>query len=266
MTVHAARPTQTTASISRPPAHHPTRQHAASAGSRRRKVSSTGSSARSGVYGGMIRNAASASRSFPHPRSDGAGASASCMSGLQAARVGKQRQIPRALDRDAQLTLMPRAHAAQTARENLTVVGDEPAERTLVLVVHETHAALAERASLRWASHGLLLILVVVIAALLRERELFLAHRRRADFVLVDREQVADHAPVELERALVLGDAAGFSLEARDDVVAVLAWADRVGELATPPVIQGQLAGGAEELVEAIELFSDGRVFERRVE
>src|SRR4051794_25628434 len=180
--------------MSRPPAHHPTRQHAASAGNRRRKVSSTGNSALSGVNGGTIRNAASASRSFPHPRSDSAGASASCMSALQAPRVRQQREVACALDRGAQLTLMPRTHAAQAAREDLPVIGDEAAESALVLVVHEAHTGLTEWASLGWASHGLLLVLVVVIAALPRERELFLAHRRSADFVLMDGEQIANHS------------------------------------------------------------------------
>src|SRR5215218_10701078 len=113
------------ANARRPPAHQPTRQHAASAGIRRRSVSSTGSSARSGVYGGMSRNAASARTSFPHPRSDGAGVAASSISALQTPRIGKQREIAGALDRGAQLTLMPRAHAAQAARKDLAVIGDE---------------------------------------------------------------------------------------------------------------------------------------------
>src|SRR4051812_2011867 len=201
--IHAARPIHVIARSSRPPAHHPTRQHAASAGSRRRKVSSTGSSALSGVNGGTIRNATSASRSFPHPRSESAGASASCISALQTPRVRQQREIARALDRGAQLTLMPRAHAAQAAREDLPVVGDEASEGALVLVVDEAHTGLTEWASLRWASHRLLLVVVVVFAALLRQRELFLAHRRSADFMLVDREQIADHGGVELHGALV---------------------------------------------------------------
>ena len=71
---------------------------------------------------------------------------------------------------------------------------------------------------------------------------------------------------VELERALVLGNPAGLGVEARDDVVAVLARPDRVRELAAAPVIDLHLAGRAEELVKAVELFGDGGVFERRVE
>src|SRR5262245_20963149 len=157
--IHAATATQTTASSSRPPAHHPTRQHAASAGATRRSVSSTGSSARSGVYAGMMRNARSARRSFPHPRSDGAGVTGSDISARETSRVRQEREIARALDRGAQLTLVPRAHAAQAAGQDLSVVGDEAAEGALVLVVDETDAALAEWAGLGWASHGLLLVL-----------------------------------------------------------------------------------------------------------
>ena len=84
--------------------------------------------------------------------------------------------------------------------------------------------------------------------------------------MLVDREQVADHSAVELERALVLGDPGGLGIEARNDVVAVLTWADGVGQLAPAPVIDLHLPGRAEELMEAIELLGDGGVFERRVE
>src|SRR6476661_7760172 len=217
----AARPTQRTASQKRPPAHHPTRQQAASAGRSSNSVSSTGSRARSGGKWGRKRNAASERRSFPHPRSVGAGDVTSLMLSLQSPRVREDRDVPCALDRGAQLTLMPRAHAAQAARQDLAVVGDEAAEGALVLVVDETDPALAERAGLGWASHGLLLLVVVVLAPLLRESELLFGHRRGADFILEEREQVAHDTAVELQRALVLGDARGLRFEAGDDVVAV---------------------------------------------
>jgi hypothetical protein len=84
--------------------------------------------------------------------------------------------------------------------------------------------------------------------------------------VLVKRDEVPHHALVEAQRALVLGERRGLGLEARDDVVAVLATSDRVGELTTPPVIDGDLAGGVEEPVKAVELLLDGGVFERRIE
>src|SRR5258705_137141 len=176
--------TQTMASSSRPPAHQPTRQHAASAGRSSNSVSSTGRSAVNGGTCGRKRNAASARRSFPHPRSDGAGDTASDILALQAPCIRDQRQIAGALYRGAQLTLMPRAHAAQTAGQDLSVIGDEAAERALVLVVDEADARLAERAGFRWAAHGLLLVVVVVIATLLREGDLLFVLRRRAVFVL----------------------------------------------------------------------------------
>src|SRR3954463_7122244 len=152
------RATQATASSSRPPAHQPTRQHAASAGRRSNSVSSTGSSAVNGGTCGRKRNAASASRSFPHPRSDGAGATASDILALQAPRVRQQREVAGALDGVAHLPLMPRAHAAQAAGQDLPMIRDEAAEGALVLVVDEAHARLAERAGFGWAAHGLLLV------------------------------------------------------------------------------------------------------------
>src|SRR4051812_35310364 len=255
-----------TARSRRPPAHQPTRQHAASAGRRRSSVSSTGSRARSGARCGRKRNAVSARRSFPHPRSVGAGPAASDILALQTLRVRDQRQVARALDRDAQLTLMAGAHAAEAAGQDLPVIGDEAAEGALVLVVDEADARLAEWAGLRWAAHGLLLVLVVVVAALLGERELLFGHRRGADFVLEDGDQVANHAVVQLDRALVLGKPGGLGVEARDDVVAVLLATDRVRQLAPAPVIDLHLPGGPEQVVEAGELLVDGGVFERRVE
>src|SRR4051812_40687525 len=145
----------------------------------------------------MKRNAASARSSLPHPRSAGAGGATSCMLSLQTPRVGQQREVAGALDRGAQLTLMPRAHAAQAAGQDLTMIGDEAAEGPLILIVDETHTRLAEGACLGWSTHGLLLVLIVVFAALLRERELLFGHRRGADFMLEDGEQVADHTVVE---------------------------------------------------------------------
>ena len=62
------------------------------------------------------------------------------------------------------------------------------------------------------------------------------------------------------------GSVVGVGAEARDDVVAGLAAADRVGELAPAPVIQLQVARVAEQAVQAAELLVDGGVFERRVE
>src|SRR5690349_8033667 len=93
---------------------------------------------------------------------------------------------------------------------------------------------------------GLLLVVVVVLGPLPCERELLFGHRRRADFVL--------------------GNARGLGLEPGDDVVAVLLGADGVRELTASPVIHLDVPGGSEELVEAIDLFGHGGVFERGVE
>ena len=49
--------------------------------------------------------------------------------------------------------------------------------------------------------------------------------------MLVQRDEVADDAVVELEGALVLGQGGGLGRELGDDVVAVVAWTDGVGEL-----------------------------------
>ena len=62
------------------------------------------------------------------------------------------------------------------------------------------------------------------------------------------------------------GSVVGVGAEPRDDVVAGLASADRVGELAAAPVIDLEIARISEEAVESAELVVDGGVFERRVE
>src|SRR5687768_959598 len=86
-------------------------------------------------------------------------------SGLVTLDVRDQREVPRALDRDRELALVTRADSAQAARQDLAVVGDEAAERAIILVVQEADARLAEGAGLLWASHGLFLVVVVVVAA-----------------------------------------------------------------------------------------------------
>src|SRR5262245_28442209 len=77
-----------------------------------------------------------------------------------AAGVGDERQVPRALDRRRQLSLMARTDAAQAARQNLAVVRDEAAEGAVILVVDEVHPALAERAGLGRTAHLILLLFV----------------------------------------------------------------------------------------------------------
>src|SRR6478672_12713814 len=113
---------------------------------------------------------------------------------------------------------------------------------------------------------GLLLVVVVVLGPLLCERELLFGHRRGADFVLEEGEQVAHDAVIQLERALVLRDARRLGIEAGDDVVAVFLGADGVRELTAAPVVHLHGPGSSEELVESIDLFGHGGVFERGVE
>src|SRR5487761_1926577 len=183
-----------------------------------------------------MRNAAIARMSLPHPRSAGAGATGTVMLALGAADVRDQRQIARPLDRRGELALMPRARAAQAAGKNLPVIGDETAQRPVVLVVDEPHAAFAERTGLVLAAHGLILVVVVVMPAG-RGGNLFLAHRRGARVVLVQRQQVAHHAVVQPERALVLGKHHGIGAEPRDHVVPGVLAADLVRELTSAPMI-----------------------------
>ncbi len=66
--------THAIAKNARPPAHHPTSAHAATAGTKSSIVCSIGRTARTYGVSGRNTNAASARKSFPQPRSDGAGA------------------------------------------------------------------------------------------------------------------------------------------------------------------------------------------------
>src|SRR5512133_2962658 len=100
----------------------------------------------------------------------------------------------------------------------------------------------------------LFLILVVIgVAAASSERQLFLGHRRSADFVLEERDQVANDAVVELDGALVFRERGGVGAEAGDDVVAGLASSDGIGELAPSPVIELEIAGISEKAVKPAE-------------
>src|SRR5215210_2012767 len=108
-----------------------------------------------------------------------------------------------------------------------------------------------------------LLILVVVIVVTARCRgQVFLGLRRSTDFMLVQRDEVADDSVIELERALVLGQGGGLGRELGDDVIAVLAGTDGVGELAPSPMRDLGLLLGAEHSVKARDFVVDGGVFE----
>src|SRR5687767_6304713 len=110
------------------------------------------------------------------------------------------------------------------------------------------------------------ILVVVFFVSTARYDHILFGHWWRTDLVLVQRDEVANDSVVELERALVLGKGLRVSVEASNDVVAVLARADRVGELATSPVVRGNLARGVQQPVESGQLVVDGGVFEGRVE
>src|SRR5688572_5240789 len=120
--VHPASSTQTIASPARPPFHHATSAHAASAGMSRMMLCSIGVTTRSGVMGSsvMARRARMGPR---HPSSRGAAAPSTAMLGLVAPDVRDDREEARALHGRRQLPLVARADATQPARQDLAVVG-----------------------------------------------------------------------------------------------------------------------------------------------
>src|SRR5690242_19855893 len=68
--------------------------------------------------------------------------------------VRQQRQLPRALDRRAELALMSGAGARETARQDLPALGQEPGQGALVLEVHDPDAGLTDGAGLRGSLHS----------------------------------------------------------------------------------------------------------------
>src|SRR5882757_7228659 len=97
---------------------------------------------------------------------------------------------------------------------------------------------------------SIFLLVVIEVAATLRLGHLLFGHRRSAELVLVERDEIANDAVVELERALVLGQRGWFGAEARDDVVAGLPAADLVRELAASPMRELHVGRLAEQVVE----------------
>ena len=128
------------------------------------------------------------------------------------ADVRNQGEEARSLDCRRELALVTRARAAQAGGKDLPLIGDETAEGAIVLVVDPADAALAEGAALLWSSHGLILVVVIVVTARCRG-QVFLGLRWSTDFVLVQRDEVANDSVVELERALVLGQGGGLGRE-----------------------------------------------------
>src|SRR5438067_1945111 len=113
---------------------------------------------------------------------------------------------------------------------------------------------------------SIFLLIVVHLAATRGFGKLLFAHRWSAEVVLVQSDEIAEHAFVELDGALVLRQRGRFGAEAGDNVVTRFAASDLVSELATAPVGELHVGRFAEQSVEAVELVGDGGVFERGVE
>src|SRR5712671_3113759 len=68
--------------------------------------------------------------------------------------VRQQRELASPLDRGRELALMARAHSRQPAGENLAALGEEAAERAIVLVVKHPYPGFAHGARLGGPSHA----------------------------------------------------------------------------------------------------------------
>ena len=145
------------------------------------------------------------------------------------------------------------------------MIGDEAAERSVILVVHVVDAAFAEGAGFSWSSPGLILVLVFFYTAS-RRGQFFLGLRGGAQLMLIKSDEIAHQTVVELECALELGKDFGVAMKADQHVVTGFAAANLVGQLATPPLLDGDLFRRVEERVVTRNLFLDGGIFERGVE
>jgi len=68
-------------------------------------------------------------------------------------QIRNQREIASALDCRRELSLMSRAGSAQSTRKNLSLIGDESSERSVILVIDPAHASFAEGTAFLWSSH-----------------------------------------------------------------------------------------------------------------
>src|SRR5688572_32024314 len=101
---------------------------------------------------------------------------------------------------------MARARPAQSAGQDLSVIGDEATQRAIILVVDEVDAGLTEWTGFRWAAHGLFLVVfVILIAPRACGCELLFRELGCAQRAIVQRQEIADDAVVEAQRALILG-------------------------------------------------------------
>src|SRR5512140_3371067 len=123
-------------------------------------VCSIGKIARNAGTTGASRNALIPTASSRHDLRLFTGAAVAVMLGGVSLEVRDDREIARALDCGGQLALMARACSAQAARQNLSLVSDETAKGTIVLIIDPAHASFAERAALLWSSHDWLVLVV----------------------------------------------------------------------------------------------------------
>src|SRR5436190_292964 len=68
--------------------------------------------------------------------------------------IRKQRELPRALDRCRELPLVPGAHPREPAGQNLAALGEEAAQRPVILVVEHARAGFAHGTGLGGTSHA----------------------------------------------------------------------------------------------------------------
>src|ERR687896_1398347 len=76
-----------------------------------------------------------------------------CSGLVVALDVRNQCEIARPLDCRGELPLVPRTHAAQPTGKDLSVIGNEAAQRAVIFVVHVANARFAEWAGLLRSAH-----------------------------------------------------------------------------------------------------------------
>jgi len=69
------------------------------------------------------------------------------------ADVRDEREEAGSLDGGRKLPLVSGAHTTQPRGKNLSLVGDEATERSVILVIDPANATFAEWAALLWSSH-----------------------------------------------------------------------------------------------------------------
>src|SRR6188474_3480230 len=187
--------------------------------------------------------------------------------------VRQQREKPRALHRQRELTLVVRACARDPARDDLARLGDVALERRQILVIDLLDAfggELAELAAAEKACHGSPVECVglgpiatgfaarrdrlVATIAILRRRFvsahalLLLGHRRRLDYGARYRhDEVTDHRIAEAKRTGEFVERLLVALDIHQHVMCLVDLGDRIRKLPAAPVLETMhraLAGG----------------------